>query len=94
MAQDESYLSLTKGEIITSVSVIDDVWATGHNFEGRTGKFPLYNCQVPVAHLLVSLYYCHTHAVSSVSQSINQWVQMDRPINHQESIFNSNCSHL
>ena len=45
-APDESCLSLTEGEIITNVSVIDDDWAEGQNFNDRTGRFPLSHSEV------------------------------------------------
>ena len=43
---EERCLSLTEGEIITNVSLIDDAWASGRNFDGTKGLFPLNHCEV------------------------------------------------
>jgi len=52
---DESYLSLTAGEIITNVSLIDDDWGKGQNSDEKTGLFPLSYCQVILAILSLDL---------------------------------------
>ena len=47
--QDDNYLSLTEGEIITGVSCVDPYWGRGQNCDGTTGLFPLNYCQVIIA---------------------------------------------
>jgi len=44
--EDENYLALTAGEIITNVTSTDADWAKGRNAEGKTGFFPLNYCEV------------------------------------------------
>jgi len=48
---DDSYLSLTEGEIITDVSYVelDGDWGRGQNCDGTTGLFPINYCQVILA---------------------------------------------
>jgi len=53
IAHDENCLSLTEGEIIANVSWIDDHWATGQNFDGKTGLIPRNCCEVATARLLI-----------------------------------------
>jgi len=50
-AMDDSYLSLTPGEIITNVSFVDDDWGNGQNADGRTGSFPRNFCEVILTRL-------------------------------------------
>jgi len=52
-AHDENCLSLTEGEVVTNVSWIDDHWATGQNFDGKTGSFPRNYCEVATARLFL-----------------------------------------
>ena len=52
-ADDENSLSLTEGELITNVRVIDDHWATGQNFDEKTGSFPRQYCEVAISRLLI-----------------------------------------
>jgi len=57
VSEDDICLSLTEGEIIINVKLMDDVWAEGQNFDGIIGFFPLNYCQVIIAYLLSSVQW-------------------------------------
>ena len=45
-AQEDDEISLTDGETISDVTVIDDGWAVGTKSSGKRGMFPRNYCEV------------------------------------------------